>query len=294
MHEPSFLDPLGSRLPSLEQNMLKLRSAQMVLVLFYAEQLKTRVLSLIQRTDGFMAHTGRAERVPQGAKNPVGKCLDALEADGALSADEKAEIRRLIDYRNRVGHDIHELVADITSERSVRRSWRYLPDDFARYDYEAVERLQHFLKLLDERQRTHHYIGTISFDGLQFRSAERVFLNEIKLLRRKIAKQWKARQQQIGDLNKEMQSAIIGSEETDPRHPSNHYDDGRLTLRGEEICYRLFDQGLNPMAVAHLMGLQLTSARNRQRSWVKLGGKQRPAVDFETLPERKYYRRYDD
>lgn len=294
MHEPSFLDPLGSRLPGLEQNMLKLRSAQMVLVLFYAEQLKTRVLSLIQRTDGFMAHTGRAERVPQGTKNPVGKCLDSLEADGALSADEKAEIRRLIDYRNSVGHDIHELVADITSERCVRRSWRYLPDDFARYDYEAVERLQHFLKLLGGRQRTHRYIGTISFDGLQFRSAERVFLSEIKLLRRKIAKQWKARQQQIDDLNKEMHSATIGSEETDPRHPSNQYDDGRLTLRGEETCYRLFDQGLSNMAVAHLMGLQLASVRHRQRSWVKMGGTQRPAVDFETLPERKYYRRYDD
>lgn len=246
MHEPSYLDPLGSRLPALEQNMLKLRLAQMVLVLFYAEQLKARVLSLIQRTDGFMAHTGRAERVPQGTKNPVGKCLDALEADGALSADEKAEIRRLIDYRNSVGHDVHELVADITSELSVRRSWRYLPENFARYDYEAVERLQHFLKLLGESQRTHHYIGTISFDGLQFRSAERVFLNEIKLLRRKIAKQWKARQQQIDDLNKQMQSAIIGSGETDPRHPSNQYDNGRLTLRGEEICYRLFDQGFLP------------------------------------------------
>ncbi|MBK0022876.1 hypothetical protein L7D45_22005 [Brucella pseudogrignonensis] len=294
MHEPSYLDPLGSRLPALEQNILKLRSAQMVLVLFYAEQLKVRVLSLIQRTDSFMAHTGRAERVPQGTKNPVGKCLDALEADGALSADEKAEIRRLINYRNSVGHDVHELVADITSERSVRRSWRYLPENFARYDYEAVERLQYFLKLLGERQRTHHYIGTISFNWLQFRSAERVFLNEIKLLRRKIAKQWEARQQQIDDLNKQMQSAIIGSGETDPRHPSNQYDDGRLTLRGEEICYRLFDQGLSPMAVAHLMGLQLTSVRNRQRSWVKLGGKLRPAVDFETLPERKYYRRYND
>lgn len=266
----------------------------MVLVLFYAEQLKAKVLSLIQRSDGFMAHTGRAERVPRGTKNPVGKCLDALEADGALSADEKAEIRRLIDYRNSVGHDVHELVADITSERSVRRSWIYLPENFTRYDYEAVERLQHFLKLLGERQRTHHYNGTISFDGLHFRSAERVFLNEIKLLRRKIAKQWKARQQQIDDLNKEMQSAIIGREETDPLHPANQYDDGRLTRRGEEICYRLFDQGLSPLAVAHLMGLQLTSVRNRQRSWVKLGGKQRPAVDFETLPERKYYRRYND
>ncbi|PPJ49146.1 hypothetical protein C0075_00765 [Rhizobium sp. KAs_5_22] len=294
MHENSFLDPLGSRLPALEQNVLKLRSAQMVLVLFYAEQLKAKVLSLIQRSDGFMAHTGRAERVPRGTKNPVGKCLDALEADGALSADEKAEIRRLIDYRNSVGHDVHELVADITSERSVRRSWRYLPENFARYDYEAVERLQHFLKLLGERQRTHLYIGTISFDGLHFRGAERVFLKEIKLLRRKIAKQWKARQQQIDDLNKEMQSAIIGSEETDPLHPANQYDDGRLTRRGEEICYRLFDQGLSPLAVAHFMGLQLTSVRNRQRSWVRLGGKQRPAVDFETLPERKDHRRNDD
>lgn len=158
----------------------------------------------------------------------------------------------------------------------------------------VVRQVQHFLKLLCERQRTHHYIGTISFDGLQFRSAERVFLSEIKLLRRKIAKQWKARQQQIDDLNKEMHSATIGSEETDPRHPSNQYDDGRLTLRGAEIFYRLFDQGLSNMAVAHLMGLQLASVRNRQRSWVKLGGTQRPAVEFETLPERKYYRRYDD
>lgn len=48
MHKPSFLDPLGSRLPGLEQNILKLRSAQMMLVLFHAEQLKTRVLSLIR------------------------------------------------------------------------------------------------------------------------------------------------------------------------------------------------------------------------------------------------------
>lgn len=103
MHESSYLDPLGSRLPAMEQNMLKLRSAQMLLVLFCADQLKARVLSLTQCTDGFMAHTGRAERVPQGTRNPVSKSLDALEADGALSADAKAEIRRLIDYRNSVG-----------------------------------------------------------------------------------------------------------------------------------------------------------------------------------------------
>lgn len=287
MYGPSFLDPLGSRLPALERNLLKLRSAQMVLVLFYAEQLKAKVLSLIQGTDRFLARTGRTERVPKGTKNPVGKCLDALEVDGALSADEKAEIRRLIDYRNRVGHDIHELVADITTERSVRRSLAFMPDSFARYDYEAVERLQHFLKLLGKRQGTHHYICTLSFDALQFRSTEQVFLREIKLLRRKIAKQWKARQQQINVLNEEMRSVVIENEETDPRHPANQYDDGRLTRRGQEVCYRLFDQGLSPMAVAHLMGLKLTSARTRQRRWLDIGGKERAAVDFSKLSERR-------
>ncbi|MFJ6326874.1 MULTISPECIES: hypothetical protein [unclassified Rhizobium] len=294
MYEPSFLDPLGSRLPALEQNLLKLRSAQMVLVLFYAEQLKAKVLSQIQGTDRFLARTGRAERVPKGTKNPVGKCLDALEADGALSAEEKAEIRRLIDYRNSVGHDIHELVADVTTERFVRQSLAFMPDSFARYDYEAVERLQHFLKLLGERQRTHHYIGTLSLDRLQFRSAEHVFLREIKLLRRKIAKQWKARQQQIDILNEEIRSVVIESEDTDPCHPANQYDDGRLTQRGQEVCYRLFDQGLSPTAIAHLMGLSLTSARMRQRRWLDIGGKHRPPVDFSKLPERKYYRRDND
>ncbi|WP_140426999.1 hypothetical protein [Ensifer aridi] len=273
---------------------MKLRSAQMVLVLFYAEQLKAKVLSLVQGTDGFLARAGRVERVPKGTRNPVGKCLDALEADGALSADERAEIRRLIDYRNSVGHDIHELVADITMDRTVRRSLAFVGDSFVRYDYEAVERLQHFLKVLGERQRTHHYIGTISFDGLQFRTAERVFLKEIKLLRRKIAKQWQARQQQIDILNKEMRSVVIENEETDPRHPATRHDDGRLTKRGEEVCYRLFDQGLSLTAVAHLMGLKLASARIRQRRWMEIGGKQRPPVDFSKLPERKYYRRDDD
>ncbi len=294
MYEPDFLDPLGSRLPALEKNLLKLRSAQMMLVLFYAEQLKSKVLFLIQGTDEFMARAGKVERVPKGIKNPVGKCLDALEADGALTTDEKAEIRRLIDYRNSVGHDIHELVADISTEPYVRRSLAFVPDRFARYDYEAVERLQHFLKVLDERQRRHHYIGTLSLNGLQFRSAERVFLGEIRLLRLKIAKQWKARQREIEVLNGEIRSAVIDDSDMDPRHPANQYEDGRLTRRGEEVCYRLFDQGLSAAAVAHLMGLKLNSTRIRRDRWLAIGGDGRPKVDFSALPTRKFYRRYED
>ena len=67
------------------------------------------------------------------------------------------------------------------------------------------------MKLLDERQIKHHYIGTVRFDRLRFRTTERVLLKEIDQLRRKIAKQWKLRQQHIDTLNREIRSAVIGS-----------------------------------------------------------------------------------
>lgn len=46
---------------------------QMVLILFYAEQLKQEVLDLIQNTDGFRARmeSGPPERVPKDAKGVV-------------------------------------------------------------------------------------------------------------------------------------------------------------------------------------------------------------------------------
>jgi hypothetical protein len=60
MLKRSYLDPLGSRLPALEHNILKLRAMQMVLVLFYAEQLKLRVVDLIQGTESRMRASNQA------------------------------------------------------------------------------------------------------------------------------------------------------------------------------------------------------------------------------------------
>lgn len=77
-------------------------------------------------------------------------------------------------------------------------------------------------------------------------------------------------------------------------HPLNQYDNKCLTQRGEEICYRLFDKGKSPMAVAHLVGVSLKAARKRHGMWRATGGVNRPVVDLSTLPERKFYRRYDD
>lgn len=79
MHKPRFTDPLGSALPALEQNILKYRAMQMLLVMFYAEDLKREILDRIQATDGWLVRVkGQAERAPKGIKNPVDKAMRSL------------------------------------------------------------------------------------------------------------------------------------------------------------------------------------------------------------------------
>ena len=67
-----------------------------------------------------------------------------------------------------------------------------------------------------------------------------------------------------------------------------------MTKRGVEICYRLFDLGKSPLAVANLFRISLVSARKRLGMWKALGGKERPAVDLDALPRRVFYLDYDD
>jgi hypothetical protein len=294
MRPRRFTDPLGSKLPALEQNILKYRAMEMLLVMFYAEELKRDVLNRIQTTDRTRLRLGMAvsERAPKGAKNAVDKALNALVADRAISAADKIEIVKLIDYRNVIGHQMQNLLLDVSPERTAWEMITYLPDRLPKYDYKAVARLRHFLDLLD---RSHHYVMEASFDRMLFGAAEKTFLAELKRLDRKILRLAKVRQSEIKLLNAEL--SLEGTElegECGPQHPLSHYDDGRLTKRGVEICYRLFDRNKSAMAVAHLIGLSLRAARKRQRMWETLGGKDRIKVDIATIPHRQFYRRYDD
>ena len=292
-----FTDPLGSKLPALERNILKLRAFQMVLVMFYAEQLKRTALDMIQTTDSarkrFGAGESYVERAPKNAKRQVEKALNALVADGTITADDKAEIVSLIDYRNTIGHHLHELLIDVSPERYAKEIQFFRSDRLKAFDYTAVDRLRHFL---DHLNNGRHYVRTITMDGLLFEASGRVYLSEIKVLKRKIKRLHKERQQDIKALNTELdlKGTWFDSDDHFPDHPLHKYDNNRLTHRGVEACYRLYDLGRSPMAVAHLMGIALASARKRQRTWLSKGGRRRESVDYDSLPRRKFYRRYDD
>lgn len=64
-------------------------------------------------------------------------------------------------------------------------------------------------------------------------------------------------------------------EEFDPRDPGNKYESKKLTPRGEEVCYRLFDAGHSRYAVGHLMNISFTAANHRHKTWQNLGGSKR-------------------
>lgn len=74
---------------------------------------------------------------------------------------------------------------------------------------------------------------------------------------------------------------LLASEESgidaefDPKHPDNKYEVGgllKLTDRGVEICYRLFDAGKSRYAVASLMDISFGAANHRYEAWKKQGG----------------------
>lgn len=302
MRKRHFLDPHGSRLPALERNILKLRAMQMVLVIFYAEELKRKILDLVPETDNFVVEVPpdgaerERERVHKGTKSSVNKALNALIADKALMSEEKTEIVSLIDYRNEIAHRIQDLVADLSSNRYVRRLVEFRLGRIKGFDYGAVERLQHFLQRLDDLYRTRPYVFTISMNGLMFEAAEKTFLREIQNFKRKIDRLYEIRRQENEALNEELSLAGTEMDTADgyPPHPLHKYDDGRLTHRGAEICYRLYDSGRSRLAVAHLMQISLRAARHRRRLWDAAGGLSRAKVNYENLPCRKFYRRYDD
>jgi DNA-binding NarL/FixJ family response regulator len=61
----------------------------------------------------------------------------------------------------------------------------------------------------------------------------------------------------------------------DPRDPRNKQPNGKLTERGIEICYRMFDAGKSRYAVATAMSISFSAAEHRIARWHQLGGAQR-------------------
>lgn len=290
LSNPNYLDPLRGRLPALERSIHKYRTLMMVLVIYHAEELKHEVVQDVLSQKRFR-NLGQSRGEPKSLKWP--EALRVLEQEGILSPEERAEISKLISFRNDIAHEVHRLFADLSQDRFTREIAEFETRK-STFDYDAVNRLRDLREAIKDRQHAQHWVGVISFRPMMFESADRIYRDELKRLDAKIRRLMKARRSELGSLNQEFQLGERWTGFHIPFSPYNQYDNGRLTERGVEICFRLFDEEKSPMAVAHLMRVTLNSVKKRYRQWQGLGGANRPSVDFDALPTRVFYRNYDE
>ena len=255
------------------------------------EGVLSRILTDAELAKVLSVEDARALRLTFATERQQGKKLKTAFAHaikiGMFAVAEADEVRELLEYRNDIAHRIHLVMSDVSRSYAAAA---YVSFTAPAYKGDALERLRKYRESLWKRTQG-RLLLTISMDGMLFELAERTYEAELKRLDRLIQAQIRRELARAKAINAELD--LRGTElvdDLDPRFPLNHHhgriyrDDyvpptGHLTKRGVEICYRLYDMGKSPIAVAYLMGMSLRGAENRQRGWIKSGGLQRARAD---------------
>lgn len=319
-------DPRGGVASALERNILRYRTIETTLYLFYTEEVRNFMLTTVycaalrQPGEGFETlpeekrlqkifsdllreSEGKKKLSPEDAKKlrdtyetqrRQGKKLKAAfgyaVAVGIFTEVESTELQDLLEYRNDIAHRIHLLVSDVSRNYWAIDHAAYVPP---MYKGDALEKLNAYRKSLWGRARAKLTLS-VSMNSVLFEFAEKTFERDLMRLDRLIKMQIVAENNRYQKVESELdlqKTELKG--DLSPRFYANHRSarqghgdgyipaTGHLTKRGVEICYRLFDLGKSPIAVAYLMGMTLRSAERRQSTWHKVGGLQRIRLEIK-------------
>jgi hypothetical protein len=144
-----FRHPEGTRLPALERNILKYRGFEMLLMLFYVEELREMIIGAVRASARWKYRD--LPRIEPGTKNKFKVARTALVRDGILSQHESDEIVKLVDIRNFVAHELHKMTFDISRDTWARQVREV---EEARYDYDALGKVKSFVDTLEKRMQS--------------------------------------------------------------------------------------------------------------------------------------------
>lgn len=171
------------KLRALEKNVLKYRALQMILVLHEFESLRRDLINSIRHTDSIYSEF--AQRIPPGRKKPFEAALKVIVAAGIISEVESKHLQEYAAFRNRIGHDIHQLVQDISGSESMN-------DMTCLHDYWAVNRIERYREKISQGMMI-AFVQEVGFSDLIFKQAELTYKEEIDRLDKKIQRQIAAR-----------------------------------------------------------------------------------------------------
>jgi hypothetical protein len=237
--------------------------------------LKRFLVSTLEVSERFR----KTKRFKQGAKFNYAMAADFFLKEGHLSKDERDEFKTLIDFRNDIAHELHTLTFDVGRSNFILKLLQHQIEK-PKYEYGRLARLKWYRRVLPDRLGRHFGL-VISSDHLFFEAAEKTYQAELNIMAKKINRQIAARKIRNERITKETTlGELAGLEPDDPVHFRNN---GTLSERGVEVCYRLFDTGKTPLAVAYMMHVSKRTTLARHKVWKKLGGSKRPMV---ALPPR--------
>jgi hypothetical protein len=172
------------KLRALEKNILKYRALQMVLLLHEVESFREFLIGSIRATDSLSPHP---KRLPLGTKHPFEKAVTILVAEDILTEEEAEGLRKIIDQRNLIAHEVHQLVMDVTRPRDpVERK--------SLYDYAALIRFEHIRKKVSSGMSAGQFVFAIGIREHFFEQAEATYREELHRLRKRINKQIRIRE----------------------------------------------------------------------------------------------------
>lgn len=286
----AFADPFDS-LPLYEREIVRLRAYELTLTLYYKEVIEREILDTIECHDRWHAQRNPAfgQRAPKGAKGRFRKALNAMVADGAITEVESFEIQTAIDFRNDVAHRIDHLFSDLEQGRFNSRWVGPEKRQIAKikeFDHQALKRMRKILKILDRITLSRYNIVTFRFRGhLMFSSTEKALLQEIHRSRTRLYRLARQRKEDVDRVNKELKIGFgILEKLRKENYFSIRWDKGKMTARGQEFCYRLLDEGLSDISIAHIFQMRIRSIQTRRRSWRSIGASMRSIPNWDSLP----------
>jgi len=263
--------PHGRAVSTLEADLLKLRALEMVLVIFYVENLKDFITSSINVTK----FLNKTIDIPQPTTNDKKKVRfkeahKLLISEGVLTQEEGLKLKDMIDYRNIIGHEIHRMTIDIGAYSHLAEHELTIGDKIAKYDYSAIHNIKKFKEKVQKKMMKHSYCFELSFDTLAFDSAEKTYLKEINRLKRKVSNG-------IDNLNATIRStneiiSNIPHEVIDiikPGHPKNMKRNGTFSPEGIKGIFMLYDARATPLAVSYIMRISYRTASKWHKKWIE-------------------------
>ncbi len=157
--------PKGPLPSALEANELKLRALEMILIIFYIEDLRRFILGAIRGNDAIFQREDRLKRKDEGDKEKEASASKVMRMatkmlvdEGVISKIEKKEFITLINYRNAIGHEPHQFTVDVGSYSELAN----IVKNSRRYDHTILERVRTM------RDKIHMEVGSKSTMRLNF------------------------------------------------------------------------------------------------------------------------------